>query len=828
MKKCIIFSLVILYIFFSNNIYAVKARHGIIQYKQPDGSLISIYLHGNENIKYHTTLDGFLIKKDSMGFFRYATVNDSTLTIQLSDKKAQNKEFRKKDETEYITKYSTTNSEKFTNYITNRQISTKLQKSKAQDLSISFPTTGNLASLVILVNFKDRKFVIPNAKTEFDKLLNQTNYTSFGATGSARDYFMKCSSNQFSPTFDVIGPIDLPDSLAYYGKNNSVGDDTRPEEMIIKACKLADSQINFSNYDYNNDGYVDNIFVYYAGYNEAEHAPDETIWPHRSSLPNRSLVLDGKIIYDYACTSELKNASGANLCGIGTFCHEFGHVLGLVDYYHTTNDYKSTLSYWHIMDQGSYSNEGRTPPLYSAYERFYLNWLQPTVLDTAQIVDLEPLSESNKAFLIAKGDKHNLNGQLPEPKEFFLIENRVKEGFDSYLPKAGVLFWHIDFDENAWESNSPNNYSGSTQTSESHMRVYLQPASGNTTTPGTAFTSGSFKPTLWNGTNMRRDISGISINNNIANFAFRGGNIILPTPVTTDATDITNRSFTANWNTINDAYGYYLTVYSIANGTTTQTEGFDNGFDLSSDWTTNLTSLNTQSQYSGVNPPSLLFKKENDYLITPKYSNTVIGLKFDLKSIASTNSKLTIEGFDSKEWHTIDEITVQMNTSGIQSYSFDSLMSFNQFRFTYTKIYNSISIDDISVEMNRNIEYHQQNYWTTANYEIIDGLVSNRKHYYYVIAEDAYENKTPISNITSIVTADFPETHILRIEKSTSGNIFAFVKDVSIPLYIYDITGRTIANIKPVDNKVNLNSYIKSGGMYILKYGKQLNKVVLQ
>ena len=221
-------------------------------------------------------------------------------------------------------------------------------KAPATPLSSGFPKVGSPRSLVILVNFADKSFVVPDPKAAFSRLLNTEGYNENGGTGSARDYFRASSNGQFNPNFDVVGPYTLPNTMAYYGGNDSDDYDLRPADMVIHACSLANEFVNFADYDIDNDGYVDNVFIYYAGFNEAEGANENTVWPHRwvvySGNYTGSKVFDGKTVYDYACTSELKGSSGSTMCGIGTFTHEFGHVIGLPDHYHTEDPNKNTLN----------------------------------------------------------------------------------------------------------------------------------------------------------------------------------------------------------------------------------------------------------------------------------------------------------------------------------------------------------------------------------------------------------------------------------------------------------------------------------------------------
>lgn len=507
--------------FINMNIYSVPAYPHPITITQPDGSQLTIRLHGDEFHKARTTLDGYLISINEAGFYTYS-VQDENLFLKPSSIIARNIDERSSSDINHLQKAL-----KLEN-LTKEQKSGKASKIKKAPQAIQstgFPLTGSPRSLVILVNFQDKSFVTSNPIDAFTRLLNQENYSDNGGTGSARDYFRASSYGLFNPQFDVVGPYTLPQNMSYYGANDSYGDDKKPTDMIVDACALAYANgIDFSIYDTDNDGYVDNVFVYYAGYNEAEGASTNTIWPHRWVVyPGEnydgswaSITFNDVTVYDYACTSELKGKTGANMCGIGTFCHEFGHVLGLPDYYHT-EDNKATLDFWSIMDAGSYSNDGKTPPTYSAYDRFFLGWLTPEELKTSEAKELKPISQSKvsgqntekQSYLLSQ-ITHNLIGDNPSPNEFFIMEYRKKTGWDAYLPAEGLLFWHIDYDDYAWEDNSANNYSGSKQTASSHMRVYLQPLSGSTNTPGTAFTSGSFTPTTWSGTDINRKITNIS------------------------------------------------------------------------------------------------------------------------------------------------------------------------------------------------------------------------------------------------------------------------------------------------------------------------------
>lgn len=352
----------------------------------------------------------------------------------------------------------------YSNVIYQRAAAARRNKAAKQAMSSTFPKEGDVRSIVILLNFKDVHFQNSNPNKQFTDLLNEKGYSLNGATGSARDFFLACSDSVFRPTFDVYGPYTLENDQAYYGANKSDGgiNTQRMQTLMKEACELAvKGGVDFSKYDENNDGIVDNIFVYYAGYNEADGGGENTIWPHRSIVSDRP-TFGGKKVYDYACTSELKTSQGRKLgqmCGIGTFCHEFSHVLGLPDMYNTTNSKAYTVGQWDLMASGNYNNEGRTPISHSAFERFMLGWLVPEQITQLGDYSLPPLSKQ-KAYILSPVT-HNLNPSNLNPSEFWMLENRQYTGWDVLdgMPGHGLIISHISHNNTRWQNNTYNNYS---------------------------------------------------------------------------------------------------------------------------------------------------------------------------------------------------------------------------------------------------------------------------------------------------------------------------------------------------------------------------------
>lgn len=452
--------------------HAVPASPVPFEYTMPDGTVVMAVLHGDEYHSYITDLEGNLL--------------EGTIPTQE----------------EYMA------------------IRRKSPIQHAAQAGGNFPLKGSPKSVAILLNFQDKKFQY--TREDFVNLLNQSGYSVNGATGSCRDYFIACSDSLFTPQFDVWGPYTVRGNMKDYGAPKGGQHDTDPGAAFIEACQLAaEAGVDFAQYDTDNDGIIDNVFFYYAGNNQAEGAPDYTIWPHQSNLQYRNIKLNGKLLASYACTSELRGANSNTMCPIGTFCHEFGHVLGLPDMYDTSDGGGYTVGGWDIMANGNYNNNGRTPPSYSGYERFYLGWRKPVQLINPNEYTLTPLATGGEIYLLADGE-HNLSPRSPSPNEFFMIEYRDRTGWDQpadALPGTGILVWHIDYSAQAWAANNLNN--------EKPLRYHLEEAGGNrnyssATDPYPGSTNiTAFTPKLHDGTVLStQPIYDIKAGNGLASFIY--------------------------------------------------------------------------------------------------------------------------------------------------------------------------------------------------------------------------------------------------------------------------------------------------------------------
>ena len=313
---------------------------------------------------------------------------------------------------------------------------------------------GQRRGLVILVNYKDVTFKPANNQAYYDRVANEVNFHDGNFVGSMYDYFYAQSGGLFELNFDVVGPVPVSQNRSYYGGNNSNGDDKHPAAMVCEAVKKADEYVNY-NYDWDNDGYVDQVYVVYAGKGEADSGIASTVWPHAWNLSSAAyygdgegaLHLDGVIIDQYACGEELDGSTGT-IAGPGTMCHEFSHCLGYPDFYDTDYSGGQGMADWDLMDSGSYNGGGYRPAGYTSYERNYAGWLRLTELKNDRLVlNQKPLNERGNAYVM-----HN-DGYRDE---YYLLENRNQTRWDEYIPGSGLLIIYVDYDADIWASNKVN------------------------------------------------------------------------------------------------------------------------------------------------------------------------------------------------------------------------------------------------------------------------------------------------------------------------------------------------------------------------------------
>ena len=459
------------------SVSAVKVQPGLTVIYQKDGTQLTISGYGDDKMHYYLTRDKVLLFHYLTDYYIAKIESDGTLSSTgILAHEADN---RTDEEKEAV---AAQDKDVFYNAISANVAQSKAgyAREAVSSLSTLFPHTGSPTALVILVNFQDSVFKEADPKSVFDKYLNAESFDSEKDgtlaynSGSVRKYFTDISKGLFTPQFDVHGPVTLPNKLAYYGGSDDNGDDENMTGLIKDACNAMNDSLNFSLYDENKDEYVDLLYIIYAGYSQSFNGVStNAIWP-KSGTVNVG-PYDGVKICRYGVSNEIYGAPENNIKeilinGIGLFCHEFSHCLGLPDFYPTSsyaqNNNNPALEYWDLMDAGEYTNKGYTPNEYSAWEKEAMGWIKIDTLKTAANVTLTPLNAGGAAYRI-------MNDNDATGHEYYIVENVQKTGWNSGLLGHGMLIYHVDYDANAFSlnSNSVNNTVG-------HSRMTIFPADG--------------------------------------------------------------------------------------------------------------------------------------------------------------------------------------------------------------------------------------------------------------------------------------------------------------------------------------------------------------
>lgn len=426
------------------SVWAVPAKRGVwCSLSLVDGTEVKAQLVGDEFLHYYVSEDGTkYVQDEATGLYRKMT-DEVTARRRSTVRRAQAQGRQKR----------------------------MLRKAQANNAF-----QGTKKGLIILVQFTDSKFKSGHDLALYKRIANEVNYSDNNFRGSIKDYFKAQSHGLFELDFDVAGICQLQHPYAYYGKNNSQEEDVKPGEMVAEACLWAHEHgIDFSKYDWNGDGEVDQVFVLYAGHGEASYKDANTVWPHMFYLSasdyGKPLSLDGVTVDTYACSSEL-NGDG-NLDGIGTFCHEFSHSMGFPDLYDTSYAGWFGMGDFDLMCSGSYNGDSKCPAGYSAYEKAECGWLtlkdMTNIEQETSIAGVQPMSADGDAYII-KNKGHE--------DEYYILENRQKTGWDSYLPASGLMITHVDYDADVWDWNMPNtsgkyeDANGNTKTND-HLRLTI-------------------------------------------------------------------------------------------------------------------------------------------------------------------------------------------------------------------------------------------------------------------------------------------------------------------------------------------------------------------
>ena len=489
---------------------AAPAKPGVFTRTQSDGGKVTLEMRGGERNHSLMTLDGFTVQQTKNGDYCYS-VGDA-----LSDVIAHDAGSRSIEEQAFIIAYRD-------QMALGADASRAPRREESND-NPQVPTLGSPRIPIILVNYTDIKFIDEDPITTFENQFNEKEYSCF-------HYFEDQSRGMFTPQFDIIGPVELPQERAFYGTNiRKFGQEVDKQlgTMIYDAC-MGLEEVDFSNYDNDGDGYVDVVVVLYAGVGEASawrNVP-ECVWPCQWDMQEAKswgcsvtgpFELNGVTINKFAVFNELdgNNNNSTTIDGVGTFCHEFGHCLGLPDFYDTAG-YSYGMSNWDVMANGCYLNSSHRPAGYTSYERHFMGWMDlvDPVADT--FYTLAPLNTDVGTAVKVVNDAN--------PDEYYLLEYRVHTGWDEYLPAEGIMILHVDYDKAAWDENCPNN-------DPAHPRMTLIPAD-NMLTGGTnrtdlwplgdldSLTNNSVPPAMvYTGGYMNKPITGMTVDSELQTASF--------------------------------------------------------------------------------------------------------------------------------------------------------------------------------------------------------------------------------------------------------------------------------------------------------------------
>ncbi len=467
------------------SLWARPAWSKPVDVTQPDGTVVTLCLRGDEYLSFSTTVDGYTVIKCADGFYRYAE-KTSEGTLTATSFVAHNQDQRTAEELSFLATQKKMIVPKMSESAKKRKemAATMVSPmySEKQNGGHRSPTSiwphidyNNFKGLVILVNWNDCTFTMDNPQDFYQRLTSEANYTDNSHThypvdvvGSARDYFRDNSMGIFDPTFDVVGPVTINYSCLYPHPNNEDGSDDpgawdRQNKIIKAVLDQVNPTVDFADYDLDNNGTIDMVYMIFAGYGSYVSGNNVGyLWPHANDLSGMPSSWTGIPKYDnkkfgrYACSVEIQDyesqqAQHQYLDGIGTICHEFSHVLGLADHYDKDyDDHGQSDQSWFdydVMASGADHNYGLSPVGYNAFERHMLGFAEPQELTAAGTYELSSFATGNQAYILKTGSTD----------DDFYLENRQKEGWDSKLPGHGLLVWRADTSNpSIWRSNDVN------------------------------------------------------------------------------------------------------------------------------------------------------------------------------------------------------------------------------------------------------------------------------------------------------------------------------------------------------------------------------------
>ncbi len=781
---------------------AIPAYPGPIKVTQPDGTTLTIRLQGDEHGYMAYTDDGFpVVQNAQTGAYEYARltpqglVGSGIVATPAESRTAQVEAYLRHVDIPAIERRAA-------------QLRAEHRDASNPYLVNDFPTRGTQRTLVILVEFSDTKFTSDDDPyAYYQNMLNQDGFTHVnGANGSARDYYHACSNGQFDPQFDVVGPVQLLHPQSYYGGDSQQMLDTLAYQMVIDACMMLDDEIDFSQYDLNGDGMVDNIYFFYAGFGQADSGQSYAIWPHAGKINEdwhqEMPQLDGVYINRYAASNEIRYGTGPLFkpVGIGTFVHEFAHVLGLVDHYDTGYGGGFHPDIWDVMAAGSYNDNQNTPPAFSAFERAELGWLEYTDITPATpgLLNVHELQASNSALRLVVPDT--------EGREFFIFENRQQRGWDRTLPGHGMLVWHIDRDLELWHTNKAN-------ADAAHQRIDIVEADrvqtnnsyGGDSFPGTSRVT-TFDFMNWAHENIFSfdlvEETDTTVNFLLARTEYK------PSQPQIVVEQVLGTSLTFTWGAVHAAREYLVTVEQIEDGMPAVVDGFDHKAYIQSE-VVQVTGLSPMTQYR-ITIVSRIASYESEPAIIDV---TTTDIQFvETAPVATPATQISATGFTA-HWLPLGgaeeyRITVYSNVYSdtiIESYGFDTKAEEMPMGWsTNSTQYSSVMFGESkpSLQLNKQDDYLSFDYDDNMIVSLSFWQRSQMSSNQLIIELRAGDEWQPVQTMNmssqgAVVTVPIDSAAQVRIRFERKGS-YAVIDDVQI--------GYIMLDQSPVDGFIDMSA----------------------
>jgi len=317
------------------------------------------------------------------------------------------------------------------------------------DLTVGLKSTGNVKVLVFPIEFSDKKFE-DGYKEKIDLAFNGTSEET--GYESLHSYYYKSSYGKLNITATILDAYEVSDT--WKKVKGAISDSYLDYDYLLEVITYYDSLIDYSEYDANEDGYIDCIYlIYSASYNTDD---EDTIW---WAFTNEYIEDEEEALFDnigldyytflsyeffndpimYSDDDDSSDDDTYITVNAVTIIHETGHVLGLDDYY----DYDlytgptGGIGGGDMMDY----NVGD----HNAYSKALLNWIDPIVLvNKTGEYTLNSFTTTGESIIIAKDWDNSLFS------EYYIIDfytpdgvNELTKGYTGSFSEKGIRIYHV-------------------------------------------------------------------------------------------------------------------------------------------------------------------------------------------------------------------------------------------------------------------------------------------------------------------------------------------------------------------------------------------------